>query len=243
MARLVDQELDRRYHAPMAFREKRAPAELEPTRRLTVVSNREIAPGVRSLRIRREFSFAPGQVVAITVDPEISPRCYSIASGSGENEIELLYDVVETGLLTPLLARLTRGAQLFVSDPFGSFLDCGPGSWWIATGTGVAPFLSMVRSGLAEGRMLVHGSRTIGGFYHADLLLESLGGRYVRCCTNERATGVYPGRLTKWLAERPTLEPAARYMLCGSAGMVVDVRDLLITKGVPFDAILAEVYF
>lgn len=213
------------------------------TRAARVSANREIAPGVYALRFPREFDFLPGQVVAVRLERHIPPRYYSIASGVGDSEIELLYDVVPDGMLTPALSRCRPGEELLVSEPFGSFVDCGKAAWWVATGTGVAPFASMARSGACTNRRLLHGARTLEGFYFHDELAAALGPAYVCCCSAERAIWVYPGRLTRWLAEQQRLPAETRYMLCGSAGMVIEVRDLLIAKGVPFGDIIAEIYF
>jgi ferredoxin-NADP reductase len=156
--------------------------------------------------------------------------------------MDLLFDVVAGGLLTPRLAALGPGDRVLVSDPFGSFVDRPGVSLWVATGTGVAPFVSMARAGLTADKTLVHGSRRADGLYYRSLLTQALGGRYVPCCSAEHGPSVYPGRVTAYLAERAP-EPGARHLLCGSAEMVVDVRDLLIARGVPYTRIEAEVYF
>ncbi len=207
-----------------------------------VSENIEIAPGVRLLTYPRTHDFIPGQVVGITVDRRIVPRYYSIASGADEPFVDILYDVLPEGELTPLLAQLQSGDLLLVSRATGGFLDTEQPGWWIATGTGIAPFVSMAKSGLAGGKRLVHGSRTLAGFHFRKYFTKVLSDRYTCCCTQESGPGVFAGRLTQWLAQQ---SPPAdeRYLLCGSAGMVVDVRDLLIAKGVPFAQVLAEIYF
>jgi NAD(P)H-flavin reductase len=53
---------------------------------------------------------------------------------------------------------------------------------------------------------------------------------------------VYPGRMIRMLAEAQ-IPTGMRYLLCGSAEMVVAVRDLLIEKGVPFTDIVGEIFF
>ena len=212
---------------------------LRPAR---VMRRRELAPGVFLLSAERHSDFTPGQTVSISTDASLPPRPYSIASGTGDAELEILFDVVPDGLLTPRLARLGPGDTLLVSDPFGDFVDRPGKCFWIATGTGVAPFASMARSGIAAGRTLLHGSRTLAGLYFRELLEPALGSSYLPCTSGEAAPGVYRGRVTALLAERE-LDTGARYLLCGSAEMIVDVRDLLIGRGVPFSRVSAEVYF
>lgn len=222
---------------------ERSPLPFKPSHAVTVISNELIAPEVYAIRFLREFDFEPGQVVSITVDPGIPDRFYSIASGAHDREVVLLYDLVPEGVLTPRLSLLEPGDELFVSEPFGSFLDRFDATWWIATGTGIAPFLSMVRTGQTADKSLIHGGRTLDRFYFHDELSSLLGERYLCCCSRERAEWVFPGRLTNWLMDRASPPADAHYMLCGGAGMVVEVRDILIARSVPFGNIVAEIYF
>ena len=194
------------------------------------------------LTIPRAFDFVPGQSLWLTAHPEIPPRLYSIASGSGESLVEILYDLVPEGLLTPRLAGMREGQTLLVSAPFGPFRDEEGPSCWVAAGTGVAPFASMVRSGLAREKMLVHGSRTLAGLLHRGLFAAALGERYIPCCSQEAADGVFLGRPTAWLTLQ-RLPRTTRYLLCGGSRMVVDARDIIIAKGVPFESVIGEIYF
>jgi ferredoxin-NADP reductase len=215
------------------------PSKLESAR---VTSNAEIAPGIYKLSFPRSWDFVPGQSIALTLDPRVPSRFYSIASGTADPLVEVLYDLVPEGLLTPRLAELKPGDELFCSPPFGAFRDADGPSCWIATGTGIAPFVSMARSGTAEGKMLVHGSRTVAGLLDRDYFASLLDGRYVPCCTREKAEGVFPGRPTAWLSSM-ALPAAERFLLCGNSLMVVDARDILIGRGVKFADVVAEIYF
>jgi len=210
--------------------------------RTTVSRNEEVACGIRRLTFERREDFIPGQTLALTTDQAIPARYYSIASGCDESSIEILYDVVAGGTLTPRLARLQPGDAVFASEAFGRFSDDEGVSVWVAAGTGVAPFVSMARSGMSAGKTLIHGSRTLAGLYLRNYFSSALGGRYIPCCSSEAAEGVFFGRTSAWLV-RECLLTADRYLLCGSSRMVVDVRDVLIAQGVPFDRIVAEIYF
>jgi ferredoxin-NADP reductase len=206
-----------------------------------VAENVEIAPRIFRISFVRFFDFIPGQSIALSLG-DIPPRFYSIASGNAEATVEVLYDLVEDGLLTPKLAALTPGEEVLVSRPFGRFRDQEGPSCWVAAGTGIAPFVSMVRSGAVAEKTLIHGSRSIAGLIHRDLFASTLGERYSPCCSRETGQGVFKGRPTEWLTTHP-FPNAPRYLLCGSSGMVVDVRDVIIGKGVPFSNVIAEIYF
>ncbi len=210
--------------------------------RVEVASNDQIAAGIFLLKLPRMHDFIPGQTVALAVDPSLPPRYYSIASGREEPYVEILYDLVPDGLLTPRLSRLLPGDELYSSKPLGSFHDEEGVSLWIAAGTGIAPFSSMARSGAVRGKTLVHGSRTLAGLWQRGYFSSVLKDRYVPCCSAEQAPGVFHGRSTAWL-ESASLPAADRFLLCGSSRMVVDARDALITKGVPYSSVIAEIYF
>jgi ferredoxin--NADP+ reductase len=207
-----------------------------------LLGNEEISPGVHVISFKRDFDFKPGQVVKVGLSPGVPPRIYSLCSGNQEKEARILFNIKEGGELTPKLASRIPGEKIRVSKPYGSFTDNNKPAWWIATGTGIAPFYSMFRSGLFENKTLIHGVRRLNQFYFEDDLEWALGDNYVRCCSQESSCNTFHGRVTAYLAAQKTL-PDVNYFLCGSAIMVVEVRDLLIERGIPFATIFAEIYF
>ncbi|WP_423129464.1 ferredoxin--NADP reductase [Gaoshiqia sp. Z1-71] len=209
----------------------------------TVLSNEEISPGVFLLSVNRRFDFLPGQVVKLAVDRVEPPRIYSICSGNREKELRILFNIKEGGYLTPKLAALIPGDQVMVTQPYGGFTGSKKPAWWIAAGTGIAPFYSMFQSGLSENKTLVHGVSYLNQFYFEDELDWAMGSNYQRCCSREQSCDVFYGRVTDYLQSLESLPAATEYYLCGKALMVVEVRDLLIAKGVPYENIIAEIYF
>jgi ferredoxin/flavodoxin---NADP+ reductase len=226
----------------MAKAEEYKNSKLELTE-VTLLRNQKITPGVHLISWKRTNDFHPGQVVKIASDPAMAPRIYSICSGNIDPEIRILFNVKEDGLLTPWLAGAIPGTKIWTCKPYGSFKDGKDPAWWIATGTGIAPFYSMFRSGISDNKTLIHGVRMLNQFYFEDELEWSMGKRYVRCCSQEQSCNVFLGRVTKYLEEIDELPAHINYYLCGKALMVVEVRDLLISRGVPYQNILAEIYF
>jgi ferredoxin--NADP+ reductase len=92
-------------------------------------------------------------------------------------------------------------------------------------------------------KILIHGGRTLDSFYFAEEFKPFFKENYVRCCSQETSPEVFGGRLTSYLRTLQNLPPEYNYYLCGLAEMVVETRDVLISKGVPFNNILAEIYF
>lgn len=207
-----------------------------------LTNNLEISPGVHLISFIRDFDFIPGQVVKIAADKMHPPRIYSICSGNKDEEVSILFNVKEDGFLTPKMAGMIPGEKILVSKPYGSFTGSKEKAWLIATGTGIAPFYSMIKSGLGMDKTLVHGVKFLNQFYFEDELDEMLGESYFRCCSREKSCNTFPGRVTDYIEQQQNL-PDVKYYLCGQAHMVVDMRDLLISKGVKFENILSEIYF
>ena len=203
----------------------------------------EVSTGHYVFGFSRDFGFTAGQVVGISPEKQGPRRLYSICSGENDPQVQILFNVIKEGYLSPLLAELKPGDTVWITEPRGEFTGRPGPAVWIATGTGIAPFYSMFRSGLAEGKILIHGNRYLEQFHFYDEFSSLMGTNYIRCCTAEWDERVYPGRVTGFLAERTVLDPAVNYYLCGSAEMVVDTRDLLIGRGIPYNRILSEIYF
>ncbi|PKP46635.1 MAG: oxidoreductase [Bacteroidetes bacterium HGW-Bacteroidetes-11] len=211
--------------------------------KVKVLRQTEISPGVFVLSFPRPWDFVAGQVIGISSRETEDARLYSIASGELDDEVDILYNINPDGKLTPWMSRLNTADSIWVSKPFGSFTGAAGPAYWIASGTGIAPFRSMFRTGLTAGKKLLHGGRDLKTFYFEDEFLDRLGNDYVRCSSREAGSGAYHGRLTKYLTDCGTLPIDELYYLCGSAEMVVEVRDILIARGIPFDNIISEIYF
>jgi len=210
---------------------------------VVISSMTEVTPGAFLLSFRRDMTFLAGQVIKISLPWEISPRMYSICSGENDLDISILFNVKEDGSLTPHLSKCKPGDTILVSNPIGSFLSDRQPAWWIATGTGIAPYYSMYRSGLGENKTIIHGARFLNQFYFDKELQTYFGERYIRCCSSENSPETYSGRVTDYLKQFGIIPSGYKYYLCGNGMMVVEVRDLLISRGVPFSSIISEIYF
>lgn len=215
----------------------------EKLKRVKVEAIKEIARGVYVLEYKRFFEFEAGQIISIALVENEDPRMYSIASGEQDTNVQILFNVVNDGQLTPIMAELEVGDFIWSSSGFGRFTGTEGEAWWIAQGTGIAPFASMLRSGQTRNKYLIHGGRYRESFYFADELSPVLGSNYIKCCSGEEIEGAFTGRVTDYLNSLTRLPVEALYYLCGSSEMVVEARDILIKKGVPFRKIIGEIYF
>lgn len=117
-----------------------------------VTERRDVAPGLWIVRIRPEqkIGFVPGQYVTVGLPAsgKLVERPYSMASSPDEPELEFFLEVVPGGKLSPQLYDVPRGGEVFVRPAARGlfhFDDLAENHFMIATVTGVAPFVSMVR--------------------------------------------------------------------------------------------------
>ena len=123
--------------------------------RARVTRRVDFSPELWMIRIQPEgpFVFTPGQYATLGLEGESkrSERPYSICSSPYENEIEFFFELVPGGELTPQIYELQPGDELLMRKiPKGRFtLDLSGGRTWhllVSTVTGVAPFVSYVRT-------------------------------------------------------------------------------------------------
>lgn len=198
-------------------------------------------------------------MLGLEVDGKPLTRAYSIASANYEENLEFLSIKVQNGPLTSRLQHLKAGDSVLVSrKPVGSLLvdDLKPGKhlYLFATGTGLAPFMSIIKDPDVYERfekvVLIHGVRFASELAYADFIQDELPrneyfGEAVRqklvyypTVTREpfRNQGrithlVETGRLFEDIG-LPLLNPESdRAMLCGSPHMLADIGGMLDERG------------
>ena len=190
----------------------------------------------------KPFEFTAGQHIIVSIDDEIYDREYSICSAEEDKEMKILVKEVVDGYLTPILRTKNIGDKLKVRGPHGRFCldlidDFDKEIILIATGTGIAPFRSMIRSYKDVKFKLFHGIRTIDeSYYKNELNCELIS------CTSRDDKGDYNGRVTS-LIEETTFNKDSKFFLCGNFDMIYDVQNILKSKGFHPNSMYTEVYF
>jgi benzoate/toluate 1,2-dioxygenase reductase subunit len=152
--------------------------------------------------------------------------------------------VVEGGALSPVLAEADLGTSFFFTGPYGYFvwLPSKRPAVFVATGTGVAPFISMARSGV-RGFILIHGVRRVKELYERPLLQEAAS-MYVACLSLPSpgvGTDIFEGRVTHYLGKR--LTPGAYdFYLSGRKDMIREAT-LIVDKRFPGSSVYAEPFY
>jgi ferredoxin-NADP reductase len=174
--------------------------------------------------------------------PGSDARPYSLYSGENDPWLEILVRRVQGGRVSTQLAVLRPGDFVSVAPPRGRFTlsGCHAGEklLFLATGTGVAPFRSFVRSVPGLDYTLVHGVRDASEDFAAEFAPPE---RRVLCVSGPMAAGRFPGRLTAWLAET-NLGEYHRVFLCGNAAMIVEAGLILADRSLE-ERTLTETYF
>jgi ferredoxin/flavodoxin---NADP+ reductase len=192
---------------------------------------------------RGEMQFKAGQHIIVGLKGELDLREYSVYSGENDEYIEILVREVLKGNLSVKLKNCKPGDMLQVNGPFGSFgiepFDLYNNSHiFIATGTGISPFHSFVRSYPGIDYTIIHGVRHKAEAYDRN---DYVKGRYILCTSKETNDG-RKGRVTTFLPSF-TLKPGMMFHLCGNNSMIYEVYHILRNKGVTDEKIFTEVYF
>ena len=209
-----------------------------------VLANEAITGSAFVLSLEREsFQFRPGQCVLLGLPGKQEMREYSIYSAAEADCIQVLVKVVEDGHVSRQLQRCKEGDTLIIEGPVGYFTlrepDVRDRSFsLIATGTGIAPFHSMIQSHPGLNYRLLHGVRTVDEAYARGAFSKE---RHILCASRDGG-GVYQGRVTGYLREHAP-DSEQLFLLCGNVKMIDEVCDLLEAAGVPSDNIRTEVYF
>lgn len=212
--------------------------------------------------IEKVLAFKAGQFVSVIV-PKAGPqgrdlrRAYSIASPPQSSSITLCVKLVEGGPGTNYLYKLRTGDRLRGFAPYGDFIFETPrerSTVFVSTGTGIAPFRSMLLSQGSERvslekSYLLLGVRTEDEILYPAAMKDLLGRRWIPTVSQPTRDGdFFRGRVTdvlkNWAEKAPPFEwNETDFYLCGNGAMISEVTALLIEKGVPKEQILKEKYF
>ncbi len=207
------------------------------------------------------FRFRSGQFTMMGLETEGRPllRAYSLASAHYEDELEFFSIKVPDGPLTSKLQHLKEGDSVLVGrKPTGTLLldNLKPGRhlFLLGTGTGLAPYLSLIKDPETYERfervIVVHGVRWVKDLAYSDFMTEVLPNDEFVGELAKRQLIYYPtvtrepfrnqGRISLLLGNGklhadlglPPLDQASdRFMMCGSPAMLADLRTILASRG------------
>lgn len=237
-------------------------ASAEKFTRQTLLDVTPLTPSLFTFRTTRDpgFRFTAGQFARLGVtksDGTTVWRAYSVVSSPFDEFLEFFSIVVPNGEFTSELSRLRQGDTLMVEKQAVGYLTLdrftdGQDLWMLSTGTGVAPFLSILQDFEVwekfERIILVYSVRESRELAYQQLIAELTQREYlaeyahkftfIATVTREPHLGALKGRITT-LIENGELEKAAgvaltpehsRVMICGNPQMIEDTRAVLKTR-------------
>jgi len=230
----------------------------------TVLSVKHWDDHLFSFRVSRpaSFRFRSGEFVMIGLPGENGKpllRAYSIASPFWDEELEFYSIKVQDGPLTSKLQKIQPGDQVIVKIKSTGTLVIDallPGKrlWMLSTGTGVAPFASLMREPESYEKFdrviltqtcrmkseLAYGVDLEKRLMEDPLVGEEAQDKFIRYATTTREQSERMGRITDLINSGklfddlglPELDPEFdRVMICGSMGLNMDIKEILEARG------------
>lgn len=206
-----------------------------------------------TISVPEKFDFHPGQFVSLIlfINGEEHRRPYSIASKPQKNKLELCIKILPNGKTTPTISNLKEGDELTVLGPMGTFYiykkSLNKNIIFVSTGTGIAPFRSMIAN-LLENNFENNITLITGYRYKEDILYEEefkefkekykkfLYHRILSRTDDESEKGYVQKLIDK------NLDLDADYYICGLKEMVNSVKEYLELKGISKGNIFFEKY-
>jgi len=187
------------------------------------------------------FEFEAGQRIQIAARG--LQRDYSLVNGPNSPTLRLCIRKLENGRMSDYLDSCPNETALQIRGPMGYFIfrPSGLAPVWVATGTGIAPFVSMTRGGV-RGFTLLHGVRTPEERYYA-ATLQNAADRYIACISSDlpSSSDAFAGRVTDFLSRH--LEPGRYdFYLCGRREMIRDVT-WLVDERFGGSRVFTEIFF
>lgn len=223
-----------------------------------VIRKTWLTPTVVELRFEpsRRFSFESGQFVSVVVPSSTGARplrrAYSLALAPGEG-YALCVKVVQNGPGSNYVASLQEGDAFRVFAPYGEFVfdhQSPRDAFFISTGTGLAPFLSIFASKAFRENPPGLATNLFGARTEEEIILPgritAWGVREIAAISQPKPG--YPGfkgRVTDYLRQLPVDWPwqSTDFYVCGNGEMVAEVRAILRGRGVPDAHVHQEIYF
>lgn len=231
------------------------------TYEVTVEQADLVTPRNKHLRFRlpagKELNFKAGQFMQMFIPTaEGKPRrtSYSIASAPTHKEyFELCVTLVNGGTSSGFLHALKKGDKLQAMGPLGTFTfkDEGRDSVFIATGSGIAPFRSMIND-LLEKKTSLNLYLVFGNRYDPDIIYQKEWEALAKAHPNFKALFTLSRGTDAWKGERGYVQEkiagfvpdlaGKNFYICGLVNMINAVQEKLLSLGVPKERIHFERY-
>ena len=202
------------------------------------------------LRVERNnIKFNPGQFFSIGVPGVPINREYSVSSGIDENYLDFLIREINGGVLSAKLKNLKKDDQIKILGPYGEFylkeFNTNKKCNFFASGSGLAPFLSIIRSFNNLNYNIFNGVRLFEDIY-TENELKNYNVFISKFNNKEKHTDIktYNGRITSnFEIIKNYINSKDFFFICGNSLMINDVYDYLEKNNIQNSNIYSELFF
>ena len=207
-----------------------------------VLANIQKSKNTFCLRVERpNVVIKSGQCFNVGIPGFDINREYSMYSGAEADYLEFLIREVDNGLVSSHLRKLQAGDVVEIDGPYGEF--CIPDHKqkskfvFVASGTGIAPFHSFIKTYPHINYTIIHGIRYSDEAYD---MQDYRVGSYIPCISkNINGQSL---RVTDYLCQNQVTIDSMIY-LCGNRNMIIDSVQIFLDQGISSDQIISEVFF
>ena len=193
------------------------------------------------------FSVVPGQGVELSINhPDLRGEARPFTPTGLVADRVLSFTIKayrDHAGITQALHQLEPGAELLMSEPFGTIHYQGPGVF-IAGGAGITPFLAILRelerSGEAGGQTLIFSNKTPRDVICEKELRQMLGARCILTCTQEAAPGCEHRRVDRAFLEEKITDFKQRFYVCGPPPFMEAINGALTELGASAESLVFE---
>lgn len=220
----------------------------------TLLSKTELAPEMFELRFAKPdgFTFLPGQFVQFRIPEEEKHvlRSYSISSVPSDPFVEFCVKLLPGGKASGLFSGLSVGESVQFGQARGMFIakpEHSPRKIFVATGAGLAPIMSLLRSltpNTAGDLQLLFGVRSERDIFWQDRItdLQRLSPSFRSNITVSQPSDLWQGVRGRVTSHVQPIDLTAEYYLCGSLEMVKEVRSMLSEAGISPKQVHLEIF-
>ena len=202
------------------------------------------------LRIEKNgVNFSAGQFFSIGHEKLGINREYSVASSSDKSYIDFFIREVEGGAFSGKLRKLKEGDRVKILGPYGEFYlrNFYPDANFIffATGTGIAPFISLIDTHKIKNYTIFHGIREFDDNYNLKKLNNynlAISRESIDQNKSDKFQDIKKGRVNQFV-KNLMVEENMLFFLCGNSLMVSQIYDDLLNKKVKQEKIFTEIFF
>ncbi len=190
------------------------------------------------------YTYSAGQAVEATLDDEKykddwSP--FTLTSLNGDTDLQFTIKTYpKHNGVTLALSKLTEGDSYLITDPWDSFENKGPGVF-IAGGTGVTPFIALLRQMEADGNIngstLIFSNKKEEDIFMFEEFERLLGDNFINVLTREKKEPYLHGRIDKDFLKKHISDFEQPFYLCGPDNFADDIKKLLTGLGAGNDLV------